>query len=344
MPKGKVRIGIVSTGALPSPPKLYGGMERIAYWLAEEFVRRGHEVTLFGKEGSYCSGRTVHYTEMGNAAQNALMVLSLSHEIDIFHSITHAHAIAEVLPQDKFLLSVRVLALPSVKRNMTFISKAQRDYLKLGSDMPVVHNFVPIDEYQYNPEGRSYLLYLGAILPYKGVDIAIEVAKKAGVYLKIAGLCRDMKYWDTCIRENVGGKLPTERHIGHQIEYYGPVGGQEKMDLLKNALALIHPVRWCESGATVVLEALACGTPVIGSMNGALPELVRHGKTGYLFNVEPSFGGIHLSRDNFVDCVKYIKKEIDRAKCREAAKSFDVSIAADKYLALYKKVLRGEGW
>lgn len=339
-----MRIGIMAPPTLRTPPKHYGGMERIAYWLAEEFHRRGHEVILFAKKGSYCSGRTIHYSEKASGMENALLAASYSDEVDVYHSHTHAHKIAEVLPKSKFLLTLQVLSLPTVRRNLTCISEAQKKHLGVGPNAPVVYQFVPVDEYpSSNEKGRTYLIYMGSINPYKGVDIAIEVAKKARVYLKTAGLCWDMKYWEEYIRPNVGGKTHVERHIGHQIEYYGPVGGQEKMNLLKNALALIHPVRWCEAGAIVVLESLACGTPVIGSRNGVLPELVKHGETGWLVEVESDIKNKHLPRDGFIKGIEFAKK-VDHAKCREVASQFDVSIAADKYFALYEKVLRGEGW
>jgi glycosyltransferase involved in cell wall biosynthesis len=338
-----MKIAVISSPIITTPPVNYGGMERICYWLARDLVRMGHEVTLLGRTGSYLdNGRVIGY--IGNGEDDGFAEVCCqaddTYEFDILHDITHDKKIVG-RRSDKMHKTINTLqAMARRGPNTTCISQAQRRELGYEDHVPVVYNRVPTAEYPpiKNPTA-DYLLYCGSINDYKGVDIAIDACKRANQKLIIAGVAWDPQYFDKFVKPE----------ISDQIIWYGETGGEEKLSLIQNAKALIHPVRWCEAGAIIVSEALSCGVPIIGSNNGVLPELIIPA-VGNIASVEhfdhgyPHMLGGCYDVDGMMRAIETINN-IDRNDCAEYARiMLDCSKSAEEYVQVYSDVLGGKQW
>lgn len=334
-----MRIAIIAAPIIKTPPDQYGGMERITYWLARDLVSRGHNVHLFAREGSYLEGGTVHPFLGGESKEYATLVAEAhnGNYFDIIHDITHDKLLSTEYKYGRILNTLQAMARRGP--NTTCISEAQRRELGYGDHVPVIYNRVPTDEYSPIPNPTSdYLLYMGSINDYKGVDICIDVCKKLNQKLVIVGVAWDPPYFDKFVKPQ----------ISDNIIWYGEAGGEEKLSLIQNAKALFHPVRWCEAGAIIVSESLSCGVPIIGSNNGILPELVipavgRLGSVQHFDNYPHMAGGCYDS-DSFVEAVETIG-EVSREDCAEYARQFlDASKSTDEYLVQYARLRSGERW
>ena len=336
-----MKIGLVVTPIIQCPPERYGGIERVAYWLGQDLVKLGHKVTLFARDGSYLDGAEV-ITFPGSEGKEYAQLIANKHRgtyFDVIHDFTHdKHLTGHFRYESRVINTLQGLA----KRgpNTACISYAQRKHLygELAT-YPVVYNRVPTDYFvPINNPTRDYLLYMGSINDYKGVDIAVEVAIETGNILKICGPAWDPAYFDKFVKPK----------IGDNIQFIGDVGGEEKLSLLQNAKALFHPVRWCEAGAIIVSESISCGTPVVGSYNGVLPELISPA-VGKLASVLPFDEYTHGSggrydKKEMIWAVETID-EVDRDVCRGYAEAyFDKNKSTEEYVQLYNKITSGETW
>ena len=183
-----------------------------------------------------------------------------------------------------------------------------------------IHHGIALPEFPFDPRGSEDLLFFGRIHPDKGTAEAITVARRAGRRLVIAGIVQDQLYHEANVRPSVDGRT---------VVYRGALGGGDRTRQLGSARALLHLISFEEPFGLSVVEALACGTPVIAANRGAMPELIENGVTGFLVN----------SLDEAVDAVARLG-EIDRARCRAAvADRFTVDHMADRYVELYKSVI-----
>jgi glycosyltransferase involved in cell wall biosynthesis len=186
-----------------------------------------------------------------------------------------------------------------------------------------IHHGLDLDAYRYNPHSGDYVAVLGRMHPDKGIDRAITLAREAGVKVKVAAKMREPAehaYYQDMIKPLLGGP---------GVEYIGEVGHDAKIELLSGARALLNPVRWPEPFGLVNVEALACGTPVVATDRGALPELVAHGETGY---IAASDTGLVEALDK-IDC-------IDRSVCRHQAETrFSMQRMAADHETLYRQVI-----
>jgi glycosyltransferase involved in cell wall biosynthesis len=201
------------------------------------------------------------------------------------------------------------------------ISDAQREPLPWLNWQATVHHGIPLDLHSFQPDPGDYLLFLGRISPEKRPDRAIEIASRAGIPLKIAAKVdkADEAYFNQCIKPLLRNPL---------VDFAGEVGGSEKDKLLANALALVFPIDWPEPFGLVMIEALACGTPVIACCRGSVPEIVEDGVTGYLIE------GV----DDGVLAVERVGA-LDRRRCRDAVeRRFSASRMARDYLSVYERV------
>jgi glycosyltransferase involved in cell wall biosynthesis len=213
------------------------------------------------------------------------------------------------------------------------ISDSQRGDHARANWIATVHNGIPVEQFPFGDGIGGYLVFLGRISPEKGVAEAIDVAVTAGIPLKIAArmplenvdnpwVRLDWDYYQERVKPRLDNPL---------VEFLGEVGDHEKAELLKNALAMVFPVSWPEPFGLTMVEALACGTPVIARPNGAVPEVVKHGSTGFLVD----------SVDEMVACCQRIG-EIDRAACRaDVERRFSSRTMAQGYLDAYRVVLEG---
>ena len=212
------------------------------------------------------------------------------------------------------------------------ISDAQRAPMPDANWAATIYHGIELDEYTFNPHMGGYLAFLGRISPEKGLDTAIRVARRAGVPLLIAArmplphmhdpnVRADWEYWENEVQPLLEGK---------QVELLGQLAGKDKDDLLRNAAALLFPIRWPEPFGLVMVEALACGTPVLALREGSVPEVVNDGVTGFVRDTE----------DELVDAVERIA-ELDRARCRaEVEQRFSPAAMTDAYERVYERVIQ----
>ncbi len=328
------------------PPKGYGGTERVVHSLTEELMRQGHEVTLFASGDSQTNARLC-----------APCVRSLRTDGNCFDSVAyHVLMLEQVWQQARhfdlihfhcdwvpFLLARR-LDVPSVhtlhgrldvpelaalfqefrELPVVSISDAQRAPVPWLNWQATVYHGLPAQSFTFREQSENYLVFLGRISPEKGVDTAIEIARRAGATLKIAAKvdARDRRYYDEVVK-------PLLKTPG--VEYIGEVGGRDKDVLLGGARALLFPIDWPEPFGLVMIEALACGTPVIGYRRGSVPEIIEHGRTGFIVD------GVReaVAATERVD-------ELSRADCRRAYEQrFSPARMSDNYLAVYQDLIAG---
>jgi len=326
------------------PPVRYGGTERVVYCLTEELVRRGHDVTLFASGDSQTSAKLCPIVEKGlrlDGKQGASLFTSMLElakvyremegEFDIIHShidfLTFPFASATMTPT---LLTLHGrLDIPDVVKmlrvyahlNYVSISDSQRRPVPDINWAGTIYHGYPPEYFVFNDSPSDYFLYLGRLSPEKAPDQAITLAKACGVRLKIAAKVDpiDGEYFS----ERIKPMLDDPR-----IEYLGEVGDREKIELLKNARALLNTIDWPEPFGLVMIEALACGTPVIVRPCGSSPEIIRHGKTGFLCK----------SVDEFANAVRDAGK-ISRHVCRkEFERRFTNVQMVDGYERIYSRL------
>jgi len=340
-----MRIAHISPLWIPVPPQTYGGTELVVSWLCDEQVRRGHDVTLFATEDSKTSARLVPIwpRSLWRAhlktphAVFALMyekVCSMQKEFDIIHD----HCEFYTAPYSNFLKPKMVMTLhhplneESIilykkfpKINFVAISRNQR---KSGPGINIVrtiHHGLPLERYPANFTPKNYLLWLSKIAPEKGIAEAIDVARLTGEKLMISGniLPSYADYFNFRIKPLIDGK---------KIQFVGASDFEKKIELFRNAKAFIFPVKRPEPFGLVVIEAMACGTPVIAFKVGSMPELIEDGKTGFLVS----------SVEEACQAVKKIG-QIKREDCREhIKKNFNLKRMVNRYERLYKKILKNE--
>ena len=330
------------------PPKLYGGTERVVSYLTEELVRRGNDVTLFASGDSKTSAKlaagypiALRLAGLAQMAANGLglhmpmlsQVFERADEFDIIHCHldywTFAFSQLVSTPVITTLhgrLDIDELApiFEQFKtRPLISISDAQRKPLPWANWVSTVHHGVPNDHLKFNPKGGKYLAFLGRIAPEKRPDIAIEVARKAGIPLKIAAKVDevDRAYFKNTIEPLI--------NAAPGVEFIGEINESQKSEFLGNALALLFTIDWPEPFGLVMIEAMACGTPVIARPFGSVPEVMRDGVTGFIAS-------------EFDDLVAAVKKAdtISRQACRDEYESrFAVDVMAQKYERIYRELI-----
>ncbi len=287
----------------------YGGVERAIVWLIEGLHELGHVVTFIGPQGSTVPQcRNVPFACEGVKVPSPEQIRGfLPRDADLIHFNTDSRFEHEYgIP---FLVTVygALKDFRGLDGRYCFISYAQRSYWGYTRN-PVVHIGLNQDEYIYREAKDDYLLFLSRVdWDVKGVDWAIEVAARTGRRLIIAGNVHRKTFINSYWR----GYL--KKRLSDRIQYVGPVGGELKAMLLAKARALIFPTQWCEPFGIVTIEALASGTPVITTRNGAMPEIVEHGQNGFLCkDVEEMAEAVtHIDSISARECVKRIREEFN---------------------------------
>jgi len=323
------------------PPKAYGGTERVVHHLTEALVALGHDVTLFAAGDSKTSAELIapcdRSLRLDTKCVDALaphmvlldMLVQERHRFDVFHfHIDYLH----------FLLS-RELALPQLTTlhgrldlpelqpiydrfpdmPVVSISDAQRAPLPQANWLGTVyHGFAPSD-FRFSPEPKDYFAFVGRISPEKRVDRAIEIATSLGMPLKIAAKI------DKADREYFNAKIA--KLFEHPlVDYVGEIGEEEKSDFIGNARALLFPIDWPEPFGLVMIEAMACGTPVVAFRHGSVPEVIDEGVTGFIVEDMPT-------------AVKAAERavDLDRALVRQTFEErFSARRMAEDYVKLYE--------
>ena len=325
------------------PPRLYGGTERVVSHITEELVRRGHEVTLFASGDSQTSAKLVPgcpqalrlsgRPHMGTFLQ--LPMLSDVYERASSFDVIHTHLdywsfpLARLTPTPSVATMHGRLDIPELKpvyaryRSLPLISisDSQRAPLPFMNWVTTVYHGVPRNRLEYSPGPGKYLAFLGRISPEKRPDIAIEVAKRAGVPLKIAAKVDnvDKEYFANVIKPL----------LTSGVELIGEIGDDQKSEFLGNALALMFPIDWPEPFGMVMIEAMACGTPIITRPCGSVPEVVMPGVSGFI-------------GDTVEELVAAVKKvdTLSRAACRKEFETrFTVEVMVDQYEHVYRQLI-----
>ncbi len=338
-----MRIAQIAPLWIPIPPITYGGTEFVISLLTEELVNRGHEVTLFASGDSKTSARLVPVWPKSLwrarlAAPHAAFslmyekVLEMQDEFDIIHD----HCEFYTAPFGKFLkppivstihhpmyeeMIILFKKFPNI--NYVAISKNQRKNAPGVNFIKTIYHGIPTQMYEFNPKPKNYLFWLSKIIPGKGLAEAIKVAKLTGEKLIISGVIpkEAQDYFDFRIKPLIDGK---------QIQFVGASNFEKKAELFRNAKAFLYPISRQEPFGLVVIESMTCGTPVIAFKEGAIPELVKDGKTGFLVKDE-------IEMAKAVDKIK----EIKRIDCRRhAVRKFGLKKMVNKYEALYNEVLK----
>jgi glycosyltransferase involved in cell wall biosynthesis len=342
--KGEMRIAQVAPLIESVPPKHYGGTERIVSYLTEELVRGGHEVTLFGSGDSVTNARLIpscrHSLRENKRCKDPVarevilidQVLEHAREFDLIHFHTgYLHfAISRHLPvphittlhgrldlPDLILLYQRFPDVPVIS-----ISTAQRVPLPWANWQATVYHGLPSKLFRFQPGPGDYLAFLGRICPEKRPDRAIEIAKRAGMRLKIAAKVdrTDRRYFKRVVE-------PLLNDPG--VEWVGEISDQDKNEFLGNAYALLFPIDWPEPFGLVMIEAMACGTPVIAYEAGSVSEVMEHGVTGFVVN----------GLDESVEAIGHVAN-LSRARCRETFEErFTASRMASDYVKLYRRIV-----
>jgi len=341
-PPGKLRIAQVAPLSESVPPKLYGGTERVVSVLTEELVRQGHAVTLFASGDSTTSATLVAACEraqrlLGCAdplAAHMLMierVVQRAHEFDV----VHFHVAPLHFPLARRMTTPHIttlhgrLDLPDLRPlyeefselPLVSISDAQRTPLPHQNWAGTVHHGFPDRDFRFHPEPGSYLAFLGRISREKRVDRAIEIAKACGWPLKIAAKVdpTDLQYFKNEI-------APLMEHP--LVEFIGEISDVQKSAFLGRARALLFPIDWPEPFGLVMIESLACGTPVVAYRGGSVAEVIEDGVTGFI--VENLEQAIDATRRTHT---------LDRRACRDAfTRRFSGARMASAYVRLYRQV------
>jgi glycosyltransferase involved in cell wall biosynthesis len=326
------------------PPKYYGGTERIVSYLTEELVRQGHDVTLFASGDSETNAHLVavcprslrldpdcidqlahHLLMLERVAQRAGDFDIVHFHVDYLHfPISRRSGFANVTTLHGRLDIPDLVPLYKEYREVPLISisDSQRAPLPWVNWHATVYHGLPADLYRFRPEQGSYLACLGRISPEKRMDRAIEIARQAGIPLRIAAKVddADKDYFDSVIEPLLHGPL---------VEFVGEIGERRKDEFLGNAQALLFPIDWPEPFGLVMIEAMACGTPVIAYSNGSVPEVMEQGRTGFI---------VH-DIDDAVDAVRRVP-QLSRARCREIFEErFTAARMARDYLDAYERLI-----
>lgn len=333
-----MKIGLISTAyAIPTPPTDFGGMERINWWLATELVKRGHELTLFGCEGSHLEGAKevvilpgggeVHPREGGPYPPYFDFMTNWmsqqSEALEVWHDSSHHHELARRLDS---LPSVSTVHNPNPpeSKNSIYLSNFHRHHLGQGH-APFVMNGAPEGEYLYGGQKEDYVLFMGAFGHHKGFDIAIEFSRYYQIPMKIAGFPMGADE-QRILQENM-------EHPN--IEYLGVIGGIQKLEVLAKAKACLMPFRWPEPGCILAVECMASGTPIIGSSNGVLPEYIVDGQTGFI---------THGRAEDLYSAFLRLDEISPEACYQRFYDHFRIQRVAQQYEEQYRRAIAGERW
>jgi len=359
-----MKIAQIAPPWLSIPPKNYGGTENVVHSLVEEQVTQGHQVTLYAPGDAHTSAQLISFfpTSLIDAGvpwhahlkayyhlQKAVDAVKKS-AFDILHIHLSSSSDLYLFPLLAGLETPHVMTLhscfPFDRVPDGWTGDADALYMEWAPSIPVVaiseharaevvyplcfvgvvHHGVPME--QFRPTGKrrcGCFVWLGRLVPEKGAHLAIQAARAAGVPLVLAGtvdhhIPEAVHYFQDLVKPYIDQK---------QVRYIGPVTMQEKIDLLSRARGLLNPIQWAEPFGMVIIEAMALGCPVISFAQGAAPELIVHGRTGFLVQ----------DIDAMVSCMAHID-EIDRAVTRQHVEEhFSARVMAEKYMRIYQKII-----
>jgi glycosyltransferase involved in cell wall biosynthesis len=336
-----MRIAQVAPLAESVPPKLYGGTERVVHWLTEELVTLGHQVTLFASGDSHTKGKLSPVIKgalrLSRPRQDpfiayATLIADLTERLEEF-DIIHCHIDWLHLPvlqtfKTPFLTTLHGrLDLPGLDRLTRFFPKApfvsisdnQRASQSALRWLGTVYHGMPLNELEPHYENGTYLAFLGRLSPDKGAHVAIELAQRSSVPLRLAAKIprADTRY----VKEKIAPHID-----GSSIRLIGEINDRKKAEFLGHAAALLFPIDWPEPFGLVMIEAMACGTPVIAFRHGSVPEIIEDGVTGFVVD----------SEDEALEAIRRLAQLDRRRVRREFERKFTSARMTANYLKLYE--------
>jgi len=333
-----MKIAMLAPIAWRTPPRHYGPWELVTHLLTEALVERGVDVTLFATLDSLTSATLdgvvpAPYSEDPAIDAKVWEYRHLSHlfaqaaRFDLIHNQADfpAHAFAPLVDTPVVTTihgfsSDRILPMYAPYQDRVhYVAISDADRHSALRYAATIHHGIPLDDFRFDATGSDDLLFFGRLHPDKGAAEAIAAARATGRALNLYGIVQDQGYHDRAV-------APA---LDDRIRYHGAVGGEARVAALGRARALLHLINFDEPFGLSVIEAMACGTPVIATRRGSMPELIEDGVTGFLVDT-PAEAVAAIDRAG----------EIDRAACRRAvAERFSVARMADDYIALYRRIL-----
>ncbi len=334
-----MKIAMLSPIAWRTPPRHYGPWESVVSLLTEGLVARGVDVTLFATGDSQTSGRLASTCPRGYEEDPTIMpkvweclhiseVFERGEEFDLIHNhfdflpltysrmtntpvVTTIHGFSspEILPvYRKYNRKTYYVAISEANKS------PELDYIA------TIHHGIDLRRFTFRPGRGDYLLFFGRIHQDKGAKECLDIARKTGMKLVLAGIIQDPAYFDSYVKPHLDGE---------RIVYVGSVGPDKRDELLGSAYALLHPINFDEPFGLSVVEAMACGTPVIAVDRGSMPEVVIDGVTGFLVQ----------NADDMIAAVARVRG-IDRAECRRWVEvQFSADRMVDDYLGIYERII-----
>lgn len=335
-----MRIGLIAAPWIPVPPLGYGGIERVVDSLARGFTAEGHEVRLAAASDSTCPVPLVRGMRSSQPGELGFSLLELSHvvrayeglqDVDIIHDHTLAGPLVarrvSTMPVVTTIHGPLIPASEDLYRAMaadTAIIAISRDQASRIPDVPitrVIHHGMDASAVRTGSGQGGYACFVGRMSPDKGVVEAIHIARRAGIPLRIAAKMRErdeIEYFRSAV----------EPMLGSNEEFMGELGDADKYRLMGEAVVFLNPIQWNEPFGLVMIESLSTGTPVVGTPIGSAPEIVDHGKTGYLGPTEELHRLLPLAA------------ALDRSHCRDRAlKMFSTERMVRNHLDLYTTLL-----
>jgi len=335
-----MRIAMLAPIAWRTPPRHYGPWELVTSLLTEALVARGIDVTLFATQDSLTAGTLAGvvpapYSEDPSIDAKVWEYRHLAHvferagEFDLIHNQADfpAHAFAPLVDTPMVTTihgfsSDRILPMyQPFQDRVHYVAISDADRSPQLRYAATIHHGIVLDDFPFDADGSDALLFFGRMHPDKGAGEAIAVAQATDRDLAMYGIVQDQGYYERAVAP----------HLSDRIVHPGAVGGAERTRALGHAAALLHLINFDEPFGLSVVEAMACGTPVIAINRGSMPELIDDGVTGFLV-------------DSVEEAIAAVGRlgEIDRAACRRAvAERFSVERMADRYIALYRAIIGG---
>jgi glycosyltransferase involved in cell wall biosynthesis len=335
-----LRLAVLGAISWPAPPPGYGPWEQIAFNVADGMRRRGLDVTLFATGNSRFEGKLVSVVPVGlneDPAINGDVFTALhigelfrrAREFDLINNHFDWKPLTYALgsPAPPLLTTVHGFSSPQILA--AYYAAAERSFYcsisnadrEPGLDyLATTYNGIDPAEFEFRDNPGEYLCFLGRFHPEKGAHLAIEIAKRAGVRLKVAAIPQDESYF----RESIAPHIDDDR-----VQFLGAVEREARNELLSNALALVHMTTRPERFGLTIVEAMACGTPVLGARMGSIPEIVVDGVTGFLC-------------DSVEEAVAKVPRlaSLDRRACRaHVEREFSIDRMIDRYLGAYSRAL-----
>lgn len=334
-----MRIAMLSTIAWRTPPRHYGPWETIVHLLTEGLIKKGFDVTLYATKDSITSGKLIAvcpngYEENKKIVPKVWECLHISElfehgdEYDIIHNhfdflpLTYIHMTkTPVLTTIHGFSSFDILPVyEKYNKKAYYVAISNADKRPQLDYIATIYHGIDVSQFDFQKKQGDYLVFFGRIHPDKGTKDCIDIALKTGRKLVIAGIIQDYEYYEKQIKPFINNK---------NIIYLGSVGPEKRNQILGEAYVLLHPIHFDEPFGLSVIESMACGTPVIAYNRGSMPEIIKHGKTGFLVE----------TIDEMIEKLKEVKK-IDRFACRKWVEDkFSSERMVDEYISVYKKII-----